>query len=156
MKGIVLTLAIVTTTTAAHADTDWHLWGGVAALGLGAASLGVTYYQASRVRANQNDETFHAYRGSFPPNADVCAEARAGNEGASPSAVSNPRAAYVADLCDSTRTLETAQWIFFGTGLALITTGIVLIATRPKSKETVALVPAIGPRGSTMTLTVRF
>jgi hypothetical protein len=159
MKRIAISLALITTTTTAYADSDWQLYSGIAAIGVGAVGFGLGYYEASRLRATQDDPEFEAYRRRFPSSeGDVCERARSGNEGTA-SATDPKLAPGVASLCDRASTAQTLQWVFYGSGLALVTTGVVLLATRPKKDEkpaTVSLTPAIGPRLQAMTLTVRF
>lgn len=157
MKRIAISLALVTTTTSAHADSDWMLYTGIGALGAGAVALGLTYYEGSRVRAAQDDPDFDTYRRRFKGSVDVCEQARAGNEGTT-SSTDAKLAPAVADLCDSTSKHQTLEYVFLGTGVVLVTTGVVLLAARPKhdEKTTVSITPTIGPRVSAVTLTVRF
>jgi hypothetical protein len=161
MKRIAISLALITTTTTAYADSDWQLYSGIAAIGVGAVGFGLGYYEASRLRATQDDPEFEAYRRRFPSSeGDVCERARSGNEGTATMDPTAPRLApSISNLCDRASTAQTLQWVFYGSGLALVTTGVVLLATRPKKDEkpaTVSLTPAIGPRLQAMTLTVRF
>lgn len=167
MKRASLALSLVITTSAVtvHADTDWQLWGGVAALGAGAITFGLGYYESARIRESQKDPDLEAYRRRWPSSErDSCARAREGREGPNPFQTYPKIAGNVAEICDDVERAETRQLILYTSSLAFLTTGLVLLATRPKKQQpatvgvldSVSLTPMIGPRGSAMSLTLRF
>jgi hypothetical protein len=102
---------------------DFQLYGGIAAIAVGAVFVGLGVSNSLGVLKAQDDSTFDSYRRQYKGNVDVCDKAHAG-EG-----TSKTDAAYVANLCDETANKQRAQYIFYGIGGALVIGGTILILT---------------------------
>jgi hypothetical protein len=139
---------------------DWQLYGGIGAVAVGAVFVGVGVATSLSIRDQQNDATFHEYRTRFGSSVkDVCAEAKAGNEGghAPGAAVLAPQ---IADLCSSVSTKQVLQYVWYGLGVAAIGGGTYLILTDKKnasekkaaSGPTVQVAPSFGPGYGSVTI----
>lgn len=139
---------------------DWQLYGGIGAVAVGAVFVGVGVATSLGIRDQQNDPTFTDYRKRFPSSEkDVCAQAKAGNEGAV-SASSPKLAPQINDLCDSVSTKQVLQYVWYGLGVAAIGGGTYLILTDKKnasekkatSSVKVQVAPSFGPGYGSVTV----
>ncbi len=110
---------------------DWQLYGGIAAMGVGAVFVGLGVATSLSIRSSQDDPAFTAYRRRWPSTeSDTCERAREGKEGPNPSQpFADKLAPQVASLCDDVSSKQTAQFIYYGLGGALLAGGAVLVLT---------------------------
>ncbi len=109
---------------------DWQLYGGIAAIAVGAVFVGIGVSKSLSIKSSQDDETFTSYRRRFPSTEkDTCARAREGNEGPNATADTPKVSGEVATLCDDVDSKQTSQWIFYGLGAAFLAGGTILIVT---------------------------
>jgi hypothetical protein len=144
---------------------DWHLYGGIGAIGVGAILVGVGVATSLSVHDQQNDPLFTNYRKRFPRSeGDVCAQAKNGFE--SPGSTAPPSggaalAPYVSDLCSSVSSKQTMQYVYYGLGVLAIGGGTFLILTDKKddgekkaasNPVRVQVSPSFGPGYGSVTL----
>lgn len=109
---------------------DWQLYGGIAAIAVGAVFVGFGVSNSLSIQSSQDDADFTAYRRRFPSTEkDTCARAREGSEGPNATADTPKLASTVASLCDDVDSKQTGQYIFYGLGAAFIAGGAILILT---------------------------
>jgi hypothetical protein len=109
---------------------DWQLYGGIAAIAVGAVFVGIGVSNSLSISKSQDNETFTGYRRRFPSSEkDTCARARAGDEGPNATATTPKVAGEVASLCDDVDGKQTAQFVFYGLGGAFLVGGAILILT---------------------------
>jgi hypothetical protein len=109
---------------------DWQLYGGIAAIAVGAVFVGFGVSNSIAISNSQDDADFTAYRRRFPSTEkDTCARAREGSEGPNATADTPKLAPTVASLCDDVDSKQTGQYVFYGLGAAFIAGGAILIIT---------------------------
>ena len=144
-------------TPAPEAGPPYQQIFGFTLLGLGAVSAGVGAYGG--IRSLQLTSELEEYAGDVPAGKSAC---EAGPDGDYPNAQGTRRAEIIG-LCQDGDTVETIHFIAFPVAGALAATGIILLATadwggsdKEAAQLPIQIVPAFGPQGADVSMTVRF
>lgn len=138
---------------------DGRLIGGIAALGVGAASGAVGLWAALEVNNIRNDAIFTDYRSRFPNTIDVCEKAK------SPDAdpVAEAARSEVLDMCDKAGTMEIVQAVMFpvagvaaGVGVFLLGTSSLVGGDEAEGESAITVEPIISPEVQAVTVRYRF
>lgn len=97
---------------------------GAVLIGVGVASLAVSFASMGVIDGYSNDETLLDYRGRIPPGTMACPEA----EGGRGYGLSGGDLDHVLSVCGDASTFEALQYVFLATGLVAATGGAVLLA----------------------------
>lgn len=113
------------------APTDWKLYKGIGAAGVGAVFVALGAVESFGIRSLQNDPNLATYRRRWPTSTgDTCSQASNGVEGPGvASSYTIKLAPTVSSLCSSASTKEILQWVFYGLGAAGLGYGGYLIWT---------------------------
>lgn len=136
--------------TAESSPMNWKKTAGWIGVGVGGGLVLGGVYSAIRVGNIDSDDGYQNYRRGFSSDESICAAARDGRR-SNVAGAATPRT--VNELCDEASTFTTLQYVFFGTGAAMIGAGAYLLISSMLEDDPS---PQVGSRAGQIAVTPTF